>query len=312
MTDTHDALSKCLIDAQTSPFYMTLWQHLSEQISLHTHQSFKINAYTSVGGGSINEAYRVSNGHTHYFIKRGHINQLNMFKNEALALEEMQQLATIRVPRPICFGEHTQHTYIVMEYLNLSGHIDSIALGQQLATMHKISAKQFGWRQDNTIGSTPQQNQLTPLWLDFWREQRMAPQLVLAKKNGYGHALNTITDKLLPNMQCLFENHNPTPSMLHGDLWGGNAAALADGTPVIFDPAFYYGDRETDIAMTRLFGGFDSHFYAAYHEAWPLNDGFKVRQDFYNLYHVLNHLNLFGDGYLKQTIHLTERVLANI
>ncbi|HEY9201212.1 MAG TPA: fructosamine kinase family protein, partial [Gammaproteobacteria bacterium] len=110
----------------------------------------------------------------------------------------------------------------------------------------------------------------------------------------------------------LFSDYQPQPSMLHGDLWGGNAAALADGTPVIFDPAFYYGDRETDIAMTTLFGGFSPAFYDAYNESWPLDAGYPSRKHLYNLYHLLNHLNLFGSGYLGQAIASAERVLAEI
>lgn len=116
----------------------------------------------------------------------------------------------------------------------------------------------------------------------------------------------------MADMHLLFEDHQPVASMMHGDLWGGNLAALADGTPVIYDPAFYYGDREADLAMTQLFGGFGQSFYAAYNEAWPLDTGYQLRKTFYNLYHVINHLNMFGGGYHGQAIAMAEQVLAEI
>jgi len=291
---------------------MQLWNHLSEQIGLHTQQAFEINEHSAMGGGCINSAYRVSDGNTHFFVKLNNIEHGDMFETEALSLKEMSDLGTVRVPEPICSGQFNSQAYLVLEYLALSGRPKSAEFGEQMAAMHQITARQYGWIRDNTIGSTPQQNRLTDNWVDFWREQRLLPQLKLAETKGYAQALFPVTDRLLANFDCLFDNYSPQASMLHGDLWGGNAAALADGTPVIFDPALYYGDREADIAMTYLFGGFDAHFYAAYNEAWPLDEGFKVRKTFYNLYHILNHLNLFGTGYLGQAISMTERVLTEI
>ena len=137
-------------------------------------------------------------------------------------------------------------------------------------------------------------------------------QLQLAAKNGYGGELQSLGEKLLIEMPVLFTGREIKPSMLHGDLWGGNAAGLKDGTPVIFDPAFYYGDREADLAMTYVFGGFGPDFYASYQNAFPLDDGFAVRKTFYNIYHIINHLNMFGGGYHGQAIHMLEQVLAEI
>jgi len=292
---------------------MDLWTHLSKQISLQTQQHFKMITCISVGGGCINNSYHISDNQCHYFVKLNQANKQDMFEAEAEALKQIHHQGVIRVPEPVCYGQYSSQSFLVLEYLTLSGQVDSVTLGRQLAAMHKITAPQFGWTRPNTIGATPQHNKPTSDWLTFWREQRMQPQLALAQKNGFGHALKPIIDKLLPTMHHLFENHSsPQPSMLHGDLWGGNVAALSNGTPVIYDPAFYYGDRETDIAMSRLFGGFDKHFYNAYNEAWPLDDGFSVRQDLYNLYHIINHLNLFGESYLSQTINLSERLLAHI
>src|SRR5262249_29793225 len=152
----------------------------------------------------------------------------------------------------------------------------------------------------NTIGMTPQINEADSDWIRFFRERRLRYQLDLAVGNGYGGDLQKQGAQLLERMHGLFAGHRPQPSLLHGDLWGGNWGATADGTPVIFDPAVYFGDREADIAMTRLFGGFDTSFYGAYESAWPLEAGWQARTTLYNLYHVLNHLNLFGAGYLSQ------------
>jgi fructosamine-3-kinase len=129
-------------------------------------------------------------------------------------------------------------------------------------------------------------------------ERRMRPQIELAGKHGF--------DLALPCLKLL-EGHKPQPSLLHGDLWGGNAGFTAEG-PVLFDPAVYYGDREADLAMTELFGGFPQEFYSSYNKIWPLDDGYERRKHLYNLYHLLNHLNLFGSSYLAQ-VESTLRLL---
>ncbi len=183
-------------------------------------------------------------------------------------------------------------------------------LGQQLAAMHRTTTNEFGWRRNNTIGSTPQINIGEQDWVMFYREQRLRFQLDLANEHGYGGDLLRHGELLLEKLPVFFASYQPVPSLLHGDLWGGNHAVLHDDTPVIFDPAVYYGDREADLAMTELFGGFGSGFYAAYREAWPLDPGYRIRRDLYNLYHVLNHLNLFGGGYRGQAEQLIDRLLS--
>ncbi|OOY41228.1 hypothetical protein BOV91_12580, partial [Solemya velum gill symbiont] len=162
--------------------------------------------------------------------------------------------------------------------------------------MHRKTADAFGWNLDNTIGSTPQLNDWNKSWINFWREQRLGYQLQLA---GHQGSLQRQGEKLLESFHLLID-HAPQPSLLHGDLWGGNIGYDDSGNPVIFDPALYFGDREADIAMTELFGGFGREFYAAYNAAWPLDAGYPIRKKLYNLYHILNHLNLFGSGYLGQ------------
>ena len=291
---------------------MSLWTDVSRHIQQHTSSHFMANSQTPVGGGCINSAWRISDTTTDYFVKLNSLQHGDMFEVEYLSLLEIANSNTIKVPRPICFGESGNQAYLVLEFLQLSGRVDPVLQGRQLAEMHRHTASQFGWQRSNTIGSTPQQNNTMNNWVNFWREQRLLPQLRLAQQNGYGRSLNGPMDKLLSDFPALFANYQPQVSMLHGDLWGGNAAAMPDGTPVIFDPAFYYGDRETDIAMTTLFGGFSPDFYSAYNESWPLDDGYSSRKHLYNLYHILNHLNLFGTGYLGQSISLAEKVLAEI
>ena len=183
--------------------------------------------------------------------------------------------------------------------------------GRQLAAMHRNGRERFGWHRDNTIGSTPQPNASSADWIKFWREQRLGFQLRLAARNGHGGRLQSQGEKLLECFPALID-HDPQPALLHGDLWGGNLGYDSDGHPVIYDPAVYYGDREAELAMTELFGGFPGHFYAAYEEAWPLEPGYRVRKTLYNLYHILNHLNMFGGGYLGQAQRMIDRLLAEV
>lgn len=200
--------------------------------------------------------------------------------------------AVVRVPRILDHGPD----FILLEQLELQKSGDWAALAQMLAKLHRQTGPRFGWHRDNYIGATPQINAWCDDWSEFWQERRIRPQLELARKNGFR----------LEEPPKL-KGHNPQPSLLHGDLWSGNAGFIAEG-PVLFDPAVYYGDREADLAMTELFGGFPARFYEAYDEAYPLPKGYETRKHLYNLYHLLNHLNLFGRGYLQPTIEALKRV----
>jgi len=215
---------------------MSFWPLLSEQIALHTHQPFTLQSKSAISGGCINRAYKISNGRNDYFIKCNDTQFGDMFEVEALSLNELASSNSIKVPRPICYGSIGDQAYLVLEYLTLTGRANPIVQGQQLATMHRVGASQFGWQKNNAIGSTPQCNLPTTSWTSFWREQRLIPQFRLALRNGY--QLDAV-EQLIGCFDSLFDSYHPQASMLHGDLWGGNAAALADGTPVIFDPAFY-------------------------------------------------------------------------
>lgn len=233
---------------------------------------------------------------------------------EVDGLARLAEAGAIRVPKFHNAGANDTEAWIELEWLDLhpADAACDARMGAALARQHAVTAPTFGLERDNAIGATPQPNAQSDDWVAFWRERRLAFQLELAAKSGHGGRLQDRGRKLLEVLPAFFADYQPQPSLLHGDLWAGNRAMLADGTPVIFDPAVYYGDREAEIAMTRLFGGFGPRFYAAYDEAWPPDAGRTVRQDLYNLYHVLNHLNLFGGGYRAQAEAMVEGLLAAV
>jgi protein-ribulosamine 3-kinase len=292
---------------------MTVWGIVACAISDATHRPFEVRGSTPVSGGSINEAYRLEGtDSTCYFLKLNDSQHLAMFVAEAAGLEAIAATNTIRVPLPIAHCSAGEQSYLVLEHLELSSRGDAKLLGEQLAALHRCEGKNFGFTQDNFIGTTPQPNVWKNNWIDFWREQRLGFQLRLAAQNGYGGQLQHLGEKLLDALPAFFENYTPQPSLLHGDLWSGNHAFLADGTPTIFDPAAYYGDRECDLAMTELFGGYSADFYAAYRAEYQLDAGYATRKVLYNLYHILNHANLFGGGYARQAEQMMQRLLVDI
>lgn len=292
---------------------MTVWGIVASAISDATHRPFTLRNTSPVGGGNINAAYRLEGAdNTRYFLKLNAALHHPMFIAEAAGLDTIAATSTLRVPRAIAHGIAGGKSYLVLEYLNLDPHGDAKLLGEKLAALHHIQGESFGFAQNNFIGSTPQPNAPNVNWIEFWRKQRLGFQLHLAEQNGYGGQLQSLGNELIEVLPAFFESYSPQPSLLHGDLWSGNHAVLADGTPVIFDPAVYYGDRECDIAMTELFGGYPADFYATYRAAWPLDAGYTTRRDLYNLYHILNHTNLFGEGYARQTIQLMLKLLAQI
>ncbi len=290
-----------------------IWHNIAHRIGEVTGTQFTIVKHATVSGGCINEAWRLDGADgRRFFVKLNHADNEEMFAAEAAGLREILDAEAVAVPAPVCFGRAEKHAFLVLEYLSFGGGDVSVKLGQGLALMHHHTAADYGWQRDNTIGSTPQINAPNSDWIAFWGEQRLGYQLRLAQQNGYGGELQRKGEQLLRRFPALFSGYVPLPSLLHGDLWSGNQAVTDSGEPVIFDPAVYYGDREADIAMTELFGGFSSRFYAAYNEAWPLDDGYPLRRDLYNLYHILNHLNLFGGGYLQQAEQMMERLLSEL
>ena len=293
-----------------------MWQTISNQISSETGEPFDIDSKRGVSGGSINSAYVVTGDQRSYFVKTNSADRLDMFEAELDGLKEIAASAAIKVPKPVCVGKEGSGSYIVLEYLPIhSGQggssVSMEQLGVDLACMHRHTGEQFGWFRNNTIGSTPQINDYSSGWVNFYRDHRLAFQYQLAAQEG-GRHLAQRGELLMSKLDGFFTDYNPSPSLLHGDLWSGNYAIEESGVPVIFDPATYYGDREADIAMTELFGGFSQRFYSAYNSSYALDSGYKTRKVLYNLYHILNHFNLFGGGYLSQAERMTEQLLAEV
>lgn len=293
-----------------------MWQTISENIASTLGEPFVIESTRSVGGGSINSAYVIHSDQHAFFVKTNSAALLSMFEAEFEGLEEIAQSNTIKVPQPLCVGISAGSAYIVMEHLPIhgahGGSNDSLEqFGIDLANMHQTTHDQYGWHRDNTIGSTPQINNLSSSWIDFYRDHRLGFQYQLAAGHGYRSLLQR-GELLMSRLDQFFTNYQPQASLLHGDLWSGNYAIEDSGQPVIFDPAVYFGDREADIAMTELFGGFSPRFYSAYNDAFPLDSGYKTRKILYNLYHILNHLNLFGGGYSGQAERMTEQLLSEV
>lgn len=291
-----------------------MWQIIEQSISVAVQKSFTIKKQSSISGGCINRAFKVQDENYDYFVKLNDVDLLDMFEAEFEGLSEIAQSKTIAVPKPICSGLAGDSAFIVLENLSFapSDQTGFAMMGKQLADMHGIQQATFGWTRDNTIGSSTQVNSPSYDWTEFWQTQRLGYQLNLAGQNGYRGTLQKKGDKLMEKMSGLFPDGNPKASLLHGDLWSGNMAILVSETPVIFDPAVYYGDRETDIAMTELFGGFSENFYLSYNEHYPLDPGYTTRKIFYNIYHILNHLNLFGGGYGQQAESMMDKVLSEL
>lgn len=292
---------------------MTLSTIISEHISQATGTAFQAHKQRSVSGGDINQAYVIDDGHSAFFVKTNQADRHDMFKAEAAGLNEILASHSLRAPRPICHGATEEHAYLVLEYIDLQGGDSRSAedMGLQLAQMHRRTAPKFGWEIDNTIGATPQINTWTADWVEFYGRQRLHFQLSMAQENGY--PVLSLGEQLITLLPALFDTYSPPPSLLHGDLWGGNWGTDPQGKAVIFDPATYYGDRETDLAMSELFGGFPPRFYSAYRDAYPIDaGGYAVRKILYQLYHVLNHFNMFGGSYAGQAQQMIERIIAEV
>jgi fructosamine-3-kinase len=280
-------------------------------IAERTGIPFTPSSVSAVSGGSIHRAWHLDDGQRHYFVKVGAGGTAPMFAAEARGLQALSAAGAVRTPTVIARGSTETQAFLVIEFLDLAP-LDQKAgarLGTALALLHRTTGDSFGWSRDNFIGATPQINTPHPSWPHFFGERRLRPQLQLARQNGMDKTWVAKGDAIIERVGGLFIDYQPVPSLLHGDLWSGNAAQCGDGTAVIFDPACYHGDRETDIAMAELFGGFPTSFYAAYRAALPLDSGYEARKPLYNLYHILNHFNLFGSAYLGQAQRMIEGLL---
>ena len=291
---------------------------LSRSIAAAAGSAFAIVSIEPVGGGCIHRALEITgkgaSGGERYFAKTNEPDRAPMFTAEAGGLQALREAGALTVPRVVAQGADDESAWLVLEWLELAPleARSAAALGSALAAQHRIERARFGWERDNFIGASVQTNGWSDDWLDFWREKRLHTQLRLAARNRLPSRMIDRGERLMADCDAFFRGYVPARSLLHGDLWGGNAAATSRGTPVVFDPAVYVGDREADLAMTELFGGFPKDFHSAYRAAWALDDGYRVRRDFYNLYHVLNHANLFAGGYVAQAERSIEKLNAEI
>lgn len=271
---------------------------------------FQAHSFSSCQGGCIHQSWICSDGDRSFFVKSHDLEAEAMFTAEADGLRAMAEADALRTPKVIGQGTAAGQSFLVLEALDLNGRPSSNSwskMGDGLAALHRISGPSYGWDSDNFIGKTSQANRRCDSWAEFFVTQRLRPQFDMAQTNGFSFP---DTEGLMNWAADLLADHQPAPSLLHGDLWSGNTGFDSSGEPAIFDPAAYHGDRETDLAFTEFFGGFAPEFYAAYRKASPLEPGYEQRRDLYNLYHVLNHANLFGGGYASQAQSMMRALTA--
>jgi fructosamine-3-kinase len=268
----------------------------------------KVKSFIPLSGGCISNAYKITTMEgLNYFLKYNASGSNDMFVKEANGLNELAKANTLRVPKVISFSEDI----ILLEFI-LTGNKNKNFFedfGRDFAELHKFTSEAFGFFEDNYIGSNlqkniPNENEKTS-WINFYFNKRILYQVQLAEKIGNSTSeLRKLVSRLEGKIEEILGDSDEKPSLLHGDLWGGNYMVDENGSAVLIDPAVYYGNREADLGMTKLFGGFSLEFYESYHETFPLKDGFDYRENIYKLYHVLNHLNLFGGAYYSQAISL--------
>jgi len=302
------------------------WNAFGSHLSKQLNQSIQIQSAHRVSGGDIHQAYQLQTSFGNLFLKLNRLDCLPLFETEAHSLNAIHQSTSIRCPLPLGVGTYNHHTpqadiksWLLMEHLPLTQQGNDFQRGKGLALMHhqiNQDTQPFGWFEDNYIGHTLQPNNWHFEWPDFYAKQRLKPQLELAILRGATQTLYEQGMKLIEVLPFWFADYQPKASLLHGDLWGGNSAFIKashkeqENEAVIFDPASYYGDRETDIAMTELFGGYSAAFYAGYNDVFPLDTGYSSRKPLYNLYHLLNHFNLFGGHYEDQALKVINHLLT--
>jgi len=268
----------------------------------------KIKSLTSLSGGCISDAFKITTAvGSNYFLKYNPSTSNDMFIKEANGLKELAKSAAIRIPEVLGFDDD----YILLEYISTGSKKKNFfeEFGRSFAEMHKFTSENFGFYEDNYIGSNPQKNipakKEKSNWVEYYFNKRILYQFKLAEKLGNStDELRRGILKLEIKIQEIIGNSNEKPALLHGDLWSGNYMVGENSSAVLIDPAVYYGNREADLGMTKLFGGFGSEFYKSYNETFLLEDGYEYRENIYKLYHVLNHLNLFGGGYYSQALSL--------
>lgn len=284
----------------TQPFL----DYLSAELSDKTQSAIQIKNVQPVSGGDISSAFMLTTNHERCFTK---VNSQSayplMFERESEGLAAIRQTQTVTVPQEILHGVFEDNAFLVLAWVD-TGNKSSRALtvlGQQLAAMHRCAASHYGFEHDNYMGSLPQSNKKHTNWADFFINERLQPMIRIAvDRNQLTNRQASLFDRLYSRLPQLFAEEQP--ALLHGDLWGGNYLVDTEERPFLIDPAVSYGHREFDLAMTTLFGGFSSDFYAAYQEAYPLAPGWQQRITLWNLYPLLLHLNLFGGSYLSRVM----------
>lgn len=277
---------------------------ISEALKNRLSENFGIEILnaTTESGGDINRAYRISSTDGDTFLKYNTTAPDDFFEKEAHGLQKLSEPATgLRIPKVIAAGKPDQKTpgFLLMEYIQTGSSGDSLLFGQELARMHSTKSDFYGLETDNYIGSLHQKNDPDEDWVSFFVDKRIEPQLELAIQSGkFSSAILKNWNRMVSELPSIFPASKP--SLLHGDLWGGNYLFDENGTAVLIDPAVYYGHPEMDLAFTRMFGGFSEEFYRGYESVSPLEKGFSKRIPFYNLYPLLVHVNLFGGHYISQ------------
>ncbi len=287
-------------------------------------RSHRVVSSSPVSGGCIHNALLLglADGSS-VFLKTSRITSdasagRDIFQREAEGLIALAATDALRIPAVLATGDGSAGSevpgtaFLLLEAVATGRPTGKFfhRFGQQLADLHRLAtADRFGFDHDNYLGATPQPNGWTSDWVDFWAEHRLGHQMRLARQLDLSDTeLETRSERLIQRLPDLIGSVTEPPSLLHGDLWSGNFMVGSDGEPVLIDPAAYYGHREAELAMCRLFGGFDPSFFLAYESSWPLEPGARERLDLYQLYHLLNHLNLFGSGYRSQCLAILRRL----
>lgn len=292
-----------------------IWSHIQNSLCEAISDDFFIESCTPVGGGDINQAFHLSGKSSNqskknYFVKLNQFNRYEMFAAEAEGLSALTKTNTIKVSDVVTLGNHGSHSFLVLEYLQLGrqGAMEDFATA--LAALHATSASSFGFSSNNYIGSTPQVNQWSLDWIEFFAEHRIGYQLQLLSKKGVSSGLLSKGNRLRGEINKFFVDYSPKPALIHGDLWQGNYAFDQNFCPVIYDPACYFADHEVELAMLELFGNPDGQFFESYNKLYPIHSGYLQRKNLYNLYHILNHANLFGGGYASQAEAMIDALLT--
>lgn len=280
-------------------------KHIIETLSSHFNQPVQLQGQQQVFGGDINQTYRLQTNIGPFFLKLNDGELNDMFEKEFNGLQLLHETKTIKIPEPILHGKIENKIFLVTEFIEKGSASKTFwqTFAQQLASLHKHSNELFGLDDNNYIGSLHQSNTYSETWSGFYASQRILPFMQLAfSQNKCSKNDLANTEKLCSRFVEIFPVEQP--ALIHGDLWGGNFMAGNKGEPVIFDPAVYYGNREMDIAMSLLFGGFSSSFYNYYREVFPLQPGWKERINLCQLYPLLVHLILFGGHYYNSVIDI--------